>query len=304
MTYDLYFTSRGRPPDLGVLREHFAGREHYGVSEAQASYDNPETGVYFHFDFRGAGPGDGREVPISFHLNFFRPHVFGLEAEPEVAALVEAFDLQVSDPQSEGMGEGAYSRAGFLRGWDHGNAFAVRALLSLDLEGREPIRALPMSCVRGVWRWNQARAPYMDRIGELDLLSCYAPTVYLMEPKSSPGEVFTAVLWAEAMPLALPEVDVVLAASSPEEPMRLVPLDELRPHFAGHPARGGEFAVLDGGPLEVGLRHWLIESPGPALVEALATRGAPAELVRLSADMVLDRELVESAEAARSSRMN
>ena len=31
--------------------------------------------------------------PVSFNLNYFRPHVFSLEAEPELAAFVESFDL-------------------------------------------------------------------------------------------------------------------------------------------------------------------------------------------------------------------
>ena len=45
-------------------------------------------------------------LPVTFCLNFYRPHIFGLEAELEVRAFVKALNLFVSDPHIGGMGEG------------------------------------------------------------------------------------------------------------------------------------------------------------------------------------------------------
>src|SRR5262245_20463321 len=115
MSYDLYFLSRsvGR----GLSRDEFAGyfsdRNKYQVSESQALYSNEDTGVYFTFDYAEPGEdsesqaeGDPPMLPVTFNMNYFRPHIFGLEAEPEVAAFVSNFNLTVSDPQMSGMDTG------------------------------------------------------------------------------------------------------------------------------------------------------------------------------------------------------
>ncbi|MFM0009145.1 MULTISPECIES: hypothetical protein [Paraburkholderia] len=47
-------------------------------------------------------------------MNYFRPHDFGLEAEPEVRFFINRFEPQVQDPQKDGMGNGPYSTKGLL----------------------------------------------------------------------------------------------------------------------------------------------------------------------------------------------
>src|ERR1700748_2239128 len=120
MSYDLFFQVRDQAsaPDAKAVAAYFESRKNYQVSEQQAIYQNDTTGVYFVFD---VGEAEGVEMPnpapVSLNLNYFRPHIFGLEAEPEVRALVEHFNFLVSDPQVGGMGEGEYSAEGFLSGW-------------------------------------------------------------------------------------------------------------------------------------------------------------------------------------------
>jgi hypothetical protein len=88
--------------------------------------------VYFSFDYTDAKDVDPEEIEeqpndglvptgLSFNINYIRPHFFGLEAEPELAALIEHFSFLIDDPQRQGMGRGKYSREGFLRGWNAGN---------------------------------------------------------------------------------------------------------------------------------------------------------------------------------------
>src|SRR5271168_4683376 len=116
MSYDLHF--RSRFPDfrftLDNFVDYFKVRPRYEIKGSQAWYSNGESGVYFSFEFNeqneqngdsgATDETDSKLFPVSFNLNYFRPHPFGLEAEPEAAAFVREFDLTVSDPQTSGMG--------------------------------------------------------------------------------------------------------------------------------------------------------------------------------------------------------
>src|SRR5690349_4007908 len=106
MSYDLYFLRR--PEQAALSREefsaYFANRPNYTVQGSQAWYANEDTGVYFSFGFGDGSDGvedepeEDLEPPpdeltstgLSFNINYFRPHFFGLEAEPELAAVVDA----------------------------------------------------------------------------------------------------------------------------------------------------------------------------------------------------------------------
>src|SRR5205809_479293 len=140
MSYDLFFLKRQASNAISpeVITQYFRGRAHYTLQDQQFWYQNEDTGVYFSFDLTSGGEqekespeggpeaatADGLEpVGLSFNINYFRPHFFGLEAEGELSALTSRFSLRVDDPQNEGMGRGDYSREGFLRGWNAGNVF-------------------------------------------------------------------------------------------------------------------------------------------------------------------------------------
>ncbi|QCP52451.1 hypothetical protein FAZ95_25110 [Trinickia violacea] len=90
MSYDLFFTL---PADVAQddVEAYFRQRRCYRV-DGGATYENPDTGVYFSFAVdEGEVPneqGTGPQRRIAFNLNYFRPHIFGLEAEPEVSAFV------------------------------------------------------------------------------------------------------------------------------------------------------------------------------------------------------------------------
>src|SRR5436190_23953911 len=111
MSYDLYFcaTDDRQPLTLSDLRAFFGARPHYQMNPGQAWYQNEDTHVYFSFEHSDddgtVEPHPARYSNVMFNMNFLRPHVFALEAEPEVRAFVEAFELAVDDPQ-EGMNGG------------------------------------------------------------------------------------------------------------------------------------------------------------------------------------------------------
>jgi hypothetical protein len=267
MSYDLFL--RELPSDV---LDWLGEREHYGVSDTQAAYHNENTGVYFTFDQADDG--------LAFNLNYFRPHVFGLEAEREVTALVEKFRPEIEDPQSEGMGEGPYSPEGFLRGWNAGNLFAHRVMRSHQEEA--PL-TLPAATLEWVWRWNYEKEHYQDELNTAEMVSCFVPTIWLLSRPSEPARVLTACVWGEAMPIALPEVDVVLVVG---QPIRLLWRAELAAAVEKYEHRE---------------RHCLLEYRKPPLdliraIEAHAFEDA-GRPTRLSPDSVLTREVFERSGA-------
>ncbi len=220
MSYDLFF--RARSPGRTISQEKFASffakRRCYEVKETQAWYSNENTGVYFSFDFKT--PGEELEdehgsslLPVSFNLNYYRPHPFGLEAEPEVAAFVEHFDVTVSDPQNSEMGDGEYTKDGFLQGWNAGNEFGYGAILSQEPEKK--VMTQPSDMIESYWRWNYGIEARYAEIG----VDAFVPRVFYFDLE---GRVATGVAWGDAIPILLPKVDLVLSPRDRLAPRRLL----------------------------------------------------------------------------------
>lgn len=114
MSYELFLTTA--KISIDQFNDYFKGRAHYHVEQGQAFYEHNSTGVYFSFDCNDspAEDKDGLDYNVSFTINYYRPHYFALEAEPEVRAYVDHFDSSISATQSEGMRDGPYSREVFF----------------------------------------------------------------------------------------------------------------------------------------------------------------------------------------------
>ncbi|WP_394834615.1 hypothetical protein LVJ94_49780 [Pendulispora rubella] len=212
MSYDLYFRARSSsPPSMNHMRTWFEGRARYrfhGTADGgQAAYENEATGIHFQFDFEAVDhePDAPPVLPIAFNMNYLRPHVFALEAEPEVAAFVRHFDLGVEDPQGAIPGTD-YDTAGFLRGWDEGNRAACR--LSFAGDDDAPW-TLPSADIARTWRWNFAVNALAERM-EAQLLACFVPTILLLRSDLAPRRVLRAVVWDGTCGILLPEVDLVV----------------------------------------------------------------------------------------------
>jgi hypothetical protein len=210
MSYDLFF--RAKNSDVRMSQDEFLAffrkRKHYDAEMGPGFYGNKTTGVYFSFQY-GAADSDVAEdnaerplLPISFNINFFRPHIFALEAEPELAEFIRHFSLLVDDPQIDGMRIGEYSGEGFLRGWNKGNEFAYSGIAE---PGRNTgkLYTLPGQTIEACWRWNFTRDDLQDTLGP----DIFVPRIMFIDYE---GSIRTVVAWIDGIPAAIPFVDCVI----------------------------------------------------------------------------------------------
>jgi hypothetical protein len=275
MSYDLFFTTdSGKKIDKKAFASHFGGRRNYKVSKKQAMYQNEDTGVYFIFD---APDSDGM---VAFNLNYFRPHVFGLEAAPELELFATTLGLTAGDPQGEIEDGGPFTREAFLRGWNAGNEFAYRSMLK---EQSEPVHTWPSKKIEEVWNWNYTR-PSEEEERTRDNL--FVPGIFAVEIG---GVASSVAIWPPQCPIILPVVDAVLVPceqTEENEDMALVSWREISPLIGAYEEKGS------------GLTRYCIpfERWSADLTAFLdAKREAVGELKGVGLDEILDQELVEQA---------
>lgn len=301
MSYDLFF--RTRVPEASVSHEafcaYFRRRRYYDLQESQAWYSNEDTRIYFVFEYNDQTTEEDAEdetdrslLPVSFNLNYYRAHVFGLEAEPEVASFVKEFDLTVSDPQTSGMGDGEYSGDGFLRGWNAGNEFAYRAILSRD--PMTEVVSYPWRQIEAIWRWNRGSEDRQKQLGD----SVFVPRVLFFKVS---GRLHTAVVWADGIPILLPEVDLLLVPRQ-----RLAPRRFFRPVV-------NDMVVFAWQELQTIVNRFRKQQREPPCYE-LFYEATPADIEQLilskkplkekpegvAFDQILDAELVDKTRQARA----
>lgn len=298
MSYDLFFLRRRSeaPLSIDAFRTHFAEREHYSIAgdgRDQAVYENRNTGVYFAFEH--ASPDEDREeldevdddfehTGVSFNLNYWRPSIFGLEAEPEVRVFVDRFGLHVDDPQTDGMGRGPYSSALFLTGWNAGNEFAYRALRG---EVDEPPASLPTAEIHRCWSWNRRIPELQQELGD----DVFVPTISFVRHN---GRVASYVVWGDALPIALPRTDLVVLARRDLGRRRFLSRPQLSASWV--PRESVDDLATFGRAEEDHVVFGYREPP-----EAIVTRflDAPetddAHFERITVDEILDAELLAEA---------
>ena len=295
MSYDLFFRTRpkAKVPDFGDLLAYFNNRDHYEVNDGEAVYENETTGVYFIFAFSEPDEGEGLDgdfLPVQFNMNYIRPHVFGLEAAPEVEAFVSHFQATVHDPQAEGMGDGEFCVETFLRGWNVGNAFGYKALLKQHQKTIPgDLFAVPGKLIEKVWHWNKIVDSWQRDLEE----RAFVPRMNFICHQNS---AYTAFVWPDGIPLVVPEADFAL-----------VNLDELAPkRFLRKPEKGIRLARWEE-LLDV-LSHFpKVETPAPHFDLAYERRPAfidkwlsrlqekNPEVSFISYDRILNEELIKEA---------
>src|SRR5215469_7094010 len=213
-TLDLYFEPALR---RDRVLQYFAGRKYFKIAEDKLSYGNPDTGVYFWIQLRCARNIFLQRTVASaeFEINYNRPSFFGIEGERELSAFIAAFQPRIEDAQMHGMGEGPYSRDGFLSGWNFGNVFAVHNRLSDVSAGDIP--SLPADALRAAWTWNDQRADL-----KLRKAGCVVPTIRFLRMD---GRLHRVAIWGDGAAIVLPQVDYVLVGklTASEKRVALVP---------------------------------------------------------------------------------
>ena len=275
MSYDLMFmAASGKGIDKKGFWKYFKDRTHYQAAEGQVMYQNEDTGVYFIFD----EPDEG---VVAFNLNYFRPHVFGLEAASELEQFAQAFGATVGDPQGEMSEGGVFTRVEFLRGWNAGNAFAYRAMLK---ERAEPVSTWPSERIRQVWEWNYSRGLVQEQLGE----NIFVPAIFAVEV----DQLLAVAIWPPGCPILLPTVDAVLVPVNQDDEesqdLALVRWDELLPIVRPYEEK------QEGGGLG---RYRLAFDQWPS--DLASFLGQPRTKVEnlngIGLDQILDQEMVEQA---------
>ena len=202
MSYTLELAFEPAIPRPRIL-QHFTARSHFTVTNDRVAYENRDTGVYFLITLEATRSllRQSRIVSAEIDVSYNKPHYFGIEAEIEISALIGEFRPRIHDPQMRGMGDGPYSREGFLRGWNFGNQFAIHVALSKkpDLN----IATMPAEKLRAGWAWNYdltARSAMLRN-------RRYVPAISLWIIE---GRRCLVATWPQGLPISLPKVDYVL----------------------------------------------------------------------------------------------
>ena len=193
MSYDLHFTE----PRITLEQfcDYFAARSRYTLRNEQAWYTNEDTGVYFCFDYFSEPVEDTEATAgnVSFSLNYYRPHFFALEAEPDVREFVNHFGFSIHDPQTRGMADGPYTVEGFIAGWNHGNEFGHSAILGSE-DPPTVVHSRPRDELYSIWRWNYVKATTQNALGD----AVFVPRIVFVQID---GEVSSAVVWTDPIPM-------------------------------------------------------------------------------------------------------
>jgi hypothetical protein len=262
------------------ILEYFAARKHFKVESDKVVYGHEDTGVYFFMRLR-SGTNillQRTVVAAEFEINYGRPSYFGIEAEKEMAAFVAAFEPRIHDPQMRGMGDGPYSRDGFLNGWNFGNVFAVYSALSRDPDWS--FTSLPADELRADWEWNYHSDEWHWRRP-----SSFVPIIMYFRIE---GRLSRVAVWPTGSPILLPTVDYILIGRviSGEKRYGLASWSEVLDVIQ----RAGLDTAKD--PLDIA--YFAIPPPIANWVASIPLIDVEA-LERVRPDQILDDELIAAA---------
>lgn len=202
------------------ISRYFTIRKHYKLNNHEAAYENEDTGVYFSFAWGQDELNDDcvaelKEAGLvytgySFFLNLVRCDAFIWEAEPELTEFLREFPFQAYDPGAHGTRLAAYTAGAFVRTWRRCNGIAYVALIDQPQEPGDHVPALTnhvsSAVLRRVWEWNRHVEQLQEQV-EKQGGTAFVPRLRIAREN---GRFITLVVWAEGIPIVIPETDRVL----------------------------------------------------------------------------------------------
>jgi hypothetical protein len=258
------------------------------VENGQAFYENEDTGVYFSFDHNSQPPedDDGVDHSASFNINYFRPHYFALEAEPEIAEFIRHFGFSILDYQNDGMEKGPYSKEGFLNGWNHGNEFGYHAVLRQNPPSSPP-HSLPTTELESIWQWNYVKGARQEQSTE----EIFIPNIFFILVDGALG---STCVWPDAISTLIPSVDFLYVPRKELAPKKR--FQEPEEDFCLVSRAAYRTALQSYATNEFGRAAFKLPTPDtPQAIKHYVRNLEPFEgnITRLGYDSVLNSELVK-----------
>lgn len=210
MSYDLYFYKLpGNEISTTEISEYLSDNLVAGNQDnAQWFYENPDTEVYFSFDYNEPGgeaetisPGENIvNTNFSFSLNFLRPAFFGLEAFRFVEQFCNDLDLLVSNPQSDPLQTYKPNLQEQFDNWNRTNLRVCR-----DYFHKGQCCYMSEEACNKVWQYNSNVQAVQNKLGE----GYYVSKIFFFREKQT-NNAFTLAVWTEHIPIVLPETDYIL----------------------------------------------------------------------------------------------
>lgn len=214
MSYDLTFIVRPEksPPTVDALRAWFEARPHWSWSDEGATYNHEDTGTELQISV------GGEPLAMSFSMAGNAAHPVIFEAIDEVRAFVDAWELDVLDPQVEGkddIGQGPFHAERMRACWDYYNNHETK---TRHLMMQRPIPPhIGAAKLERAFAWNRGRSA-------LEEDDVFVPAIWFAEGTEQVAT--TLVTWVGGAGL-LPVVDSIL------HPLRRVPFAVLDAVLAG-----------------------------------------------------------------------
>jgi hypothetical protein len=210
MSFDLYFCPQSNAgPSITELKRYFSALPHFDTDDVEGDghefyYENDVTGVYCVFYYLPPHAGESDESGgsgLSFSLNFFRPSFFAYETMPLVEDFSRHFNLLVEDPQAETKGPA--NSADLIKSWRASEAKAFASMRDMPEDEKDELHFMPEPEATAWWRYTSIRQQLEDSIAD----DIFIPLIMvLMNPAK---ELFTAIVWPNAIPQFFPACDYV-----------------------------------------------------------------------------------------------
>ena len=206
MSYDLYFY---QPKRAALTKDQIAA--YLGTHLVQPNeqgdewfFANPDTEVYYLFDYSGPDAIDANEsfseydnTHFSFNLNFMRPSFFGREAFRFTERFMNDLDLYVLNPQSATETPYKATATALFEEWNRINLAA-----STDHFSDTQSCYLPADQSDQAWEYNFHRQTLQEEAG----IDYFVPRVFFFKTRQH-HEAFTLAVWPAPLPAVIPPAD-------------------------------------------------------------------------------------------------